>query len=469
MSCKFSLTQNEGAMKKTIILLISLFSITSLFAQDWQKVQSFEESGYFYTNVQWLSDSKVIVSRAGTLYISEDKGSTWTSQDLNNDSRRGDILSMHFIDQSTGFLSYKANVSGSIASTNTMILKTTNGGESWDLLFSHANSPVEIEFSTLYFLNESLGFAGGYYRKYDSTEVGYPGYFATIDTETGVKGRILDFYTGSLNDGRIEAVVFTDENTGFAINGTKILKTTNGGANWAEEYDPHPSTEAPFGIHKFSLQIADGNVIASYPMRLLVSSDVGNTWENRVPSDTSVYDGFQITSGGTMYLYMSYGDQTGFYKSSDMGLSWTRIFDDKRFYNIFLQGYEGEERIETFDFADENVGVIITTHGIYKTETGGVITNIEKETITKNFRLSQNYPNPFNPSTTISYSIPKQTHVSLKVYDILGKEVAELVNEEMSTGSYKLNFDASNLSSGIYFYTLRANEYYSSRKMLLIK
>ncbi len=97
------------------------------------------------------------------------------------------------------------------------------------------------------------------------------------------------------------------------------------------------------------------------------------------------------------------------------------------------------------------------------------VTSINNEIKNYDFNLSQNYPNPFNPSTTISYSIPKQTHVSLKVYDVLGKEVAELVNEEMSTGSYKVDFDAANLSSGIYFYTLRANEYYSSRKMLLIK
>jgi photosystem II stability/assembly factor-like uncharacterized protein len=455
-------------MKKTIILLISLFSITSLFSQDWQKVQSFEESGYFYTNVQWLSDSKVIVSRAGTLYISEDKGSTWTSHDLNNDSRWGNILDMHFLDQNTGFLSYKAEVSGSNAATNTMILKTTNGGETWNQLYNHPNSPVEIEFRSLYFVNESLGYAGGYYRKYDSTEVGYPGYFATIDTDSGVNGRILDFYTGSLNDGRIEAIAFINESTGLVFNGSKILKTSNGGENWIEVIDTAPSPEAPIHSYDCSFHMYDGKIFASFPNSIMVSLNDGDTWEDRAPSDTSAYDDLSIASDGTMYLYMDYGE-AGLYKSTDMGFNWTIVFEAERFYSIFLQGYEGEERMETFAFADESVGVIVTTHGIYKTETGGVITDIQEETVTKNFRLSQNYPNPFNPSTTINFSMPEQTNVSLKIYDVLGKEVAELVNEEMSSGSYKVDFDAANLSSGIYFYTLKTNNQIQTRKMILMK
>jgi len=86
-----------------------------------------------------------------------------------------------------------------------------------------------------------------------------------------------------------------------------------------------------------------------------------------------------------------------------------------------------------------------------------------------NFDLMQNYPNPFNPSTTINYSVAANSLVSLKVYDILGNEKAVLVDELKEAGIYSVNFDASNLPSGIYFYTLKANEYTSSRKMLLIK
>jgi hypothetical protein len=85
------------------------------------------------------------------------------------------------------------------------------------------------------------------------------------------------------------------------------------------------------------------------------------------------------------------------------------------------------------------------------------------------FVLSQNFPNPFNPSTRINYFLPKESFVSIKVYDFLGREVTTLVNETKSTGSYDLVFDASNLPSGTYFYTLRTDNYSSTKKMILLK
>ena len=87
----------------------------------------------------------------------------------------------------------------------------------------------------------------------------------------------------------------------------------------------------------------------------------------------------------------------------------------------------------------------------------------------ENFRLEQNYPNPFNPTTTIKYSIPESGIVSLKFYDILGNEVASLVNEEKAPGVYSVTFDAGNLSSGVYFYKIQAGKFTESKKMTLIK
>ena len=92
-----------------------------------------------------------------------------------------------------------------------------------------------------------------------------------------------------------------------------------------------------------------------------------------------------------------------------------------------------------------------------------------KNEISDKFELKQNYPNPFNPTTKISFSIPKATNVELSVFNILGQKVATLVNKELGAGSYKYNFDASNLTSGIYFYKLQANEYSSVKKMMLVK
>jgi probable HAF family extracellular repeat protein len=87
----------------------------------------------------------------------------------------------------------------------------------------------------------------------------------------------------------------------------------------------------------------------------------------------------------------------------------------------------------------------------------------------ENFTLNQNYPNPFNPSTTIRYSIPEFSFASIKVYDVLGKEIATLVNEEKPAGSYEINFDAIGLSSGIYFYKLQAGSFVETKKMILIR
>ncbi|MBL1215592.1 MAG: T9SS type A sorting domain-containing protein [Ignavibacteriae bacterium] len=87
----------------------------------------------------------------------------------------------------------------------------------------------------------------------------------------------------------------------------------------------------------------------------------------------------------------------------------------------------------------------------------------------KDYVLEQNFPNPFNPTTSISYSIPKQSHVNLKVFDVLGNEIAEIVNEEKPIGTFEIEFDASNLVSGIYFYKLRAGGFVETKKMIFLK
>ena len=87
----------------------------------------------------------------------------------------------------------------------------------------------------------------------------------------------------------------------------------------------------------------------------------------------------------------------------------------------------------------------------------------------KSFELSQNFPNPFNPSTSISFSIPQSSFVTLKVFDVVGKEIASLVNEEKSAGNYKVNFDASKFSTGVYFYRLATANSVLNKKMMLVK
>lgn len=112
-----------------------------------------------------------------------------------------------------------------------------------------------------------------------------------------------------------------------------------------------------------------------------------------------------------------------------------------------------------------------TQAGIWEIETWGEQTSTSSEDLTNNitFELLQNYPNPFNPSTNIKYSIPAVEFVSLKVFNILGKEVAELVNGKQAQGFYNVKFDASEFSSGVYIYKLQAGNFTITRKMLLIK
>uniref|UniRef100_A0A832G864 ScyD/ScyE family protein n=1 Tax=Ignavibacterium album TaxID=591197 RepID=A0A832G864_9BACT len=93
----------------------------------------------------------------------------------------------------------------------------------------------------------------------------------------------------------------------------------------------------------------------------------------------------------------------------------------------------------------------------------------ENNSVVNNFSLEQNYPNPFNPSTSIQYRLSSLSNVSLKIYDILGNEVATLVNEEKPAGVYEVNFNASGLSSGIYFYKLQAGSFMDTKKMILMK
>jgi hypothetical protein len=100
-----------------------------------------------------------------------------------------------------------------------------------------------------------------------------------------------------------------------------------------------------------------------------------------------------------------------------------------------------------------------------------MLTDVEDEQnlMPSEFYLAQNYPNPFNPSTSIKYQVSSISDVSLKVYDLLGREVATLVNEEKPAGTYEITFDASGLSSGVYYYKLQADTFIETKKMILVK
>ncbi len=115
--------------------------------------------------------------------------------------------------------------------------------------------------------------------------------------------------------------------------------------------------------------------------------------------------------------------------------------------------------------------VVVATHGrgAFRGKISGSVSVNDKDEIPTTYSLSQNFPNPFNPSTSISYSIPKDSNIKLAVYDVSGREVATLVNGKQSAGKHSVQFNASNFASGVYFYRIDSNEFSNSKKMLLLK
>ncbi|MBK7229251.1 MAG: T9SS type A sorting domain-containing protein [Ignavibacteriales bacterium] len=150
----------------------------------------------------------------------------------------------------------------------------------------------------------------------------------------------------------------------------------------------------------------------------------------------------------------------------------------------FVSGNGTTTEPQSYSFVDENLSSGIYKYRLKQIDYDGTFTylptgqagsnEIEVEITPSEFALEQNYPNPFNPSTSIQYAIGNKQFVQLKVYDVLGNEIATLVNEEKPAGSYEVEFDVAQdsrpaIASGIYFYKLQAGEFIQTKKMILIK
>jgi hypothetical protein len=140
----------------------------------------------------------------------------------------------------------------------------------------------------------------------------------------------------------------------------------------------------------------------------------------------------------------------------------------------FVPGFGTTTEPKSYSFVDENVTTGIYKYRLKQIDFDGSFTysneiEVEVDFTPKEFVLYQNYPNPFNPKTVISYQLPVYGNVTLKVYDVLGNEVATLVNEEKPAGEYEVEFDASTLASGMYLYKLQAGGFSSIKKMVMMK
>jgi hypothetical protein len=159
---------------------------------------------------------------------------------------------------------------------------------------------------------------------------------------------------------------------------------------------------------------------------------------------------------------------------NNSGFEIQRSADRINFSNIaFVPGFGTTTEPRNYSYTDNSVSNGTVYYRLRQIDYNGAFAYSEIVEVDVSapieFALMQNYPNPFNPSTVISYSLPQNSSVTLKVYDVLGNEVAALVNQTQSAGKYDVRFDASGLSNGIYFYTIKADDFNSTKKMILIK
>ena len=241
------------------------------------------------------------------------------------------------------------------------------------------------------------------------------------------------------------------------------------------------------------LQLVDVWVKLGGPWLGLFSSDFGNTWISKPIPANEVLEFFSngnIVASGFFY---DASDNIAHYLltiSKDTCNSWTEIDSINCHVGLLASNSSSEyllvgtEDLGVFLYSDEGTKIGVINEGLTNlniqaltadnngyiyagTENGlwrrplSEVTSIKEESITipSVYILSQNYPNPFNPSTTFRYSITNASKVTIKIYDVLGKEIEKLVNEEKPTGTYELNWNAANLPSGVYFYQIKAGEF----------
>ncbi|MCF8242114.1 MAG: T9SS type A sorting domain-containing protein [Melioribacteraceae bacterium] len=170
-----------------------------------------------------------------------------------------------------------------------------------------------------------------------------------------------------------------------------------------------------------------------------------------------VFTGFRGPNLANLELFLTKTDGNGFEQ-------WTAIVEDAAGMCL-TQTENGDFIVGGLTYSQ--AGDIDIFLARFEADPTGL--NDDVSPVPVNYRLNQNYPNPFNPSTKISYSIPEPGLVTLEIFDVLGREIQTLVNEFQKPDNYELDFTAGELSSGVYFYTLRAGEFSKTKKMILLR
>ena len=370
----------------------------------------------------------------GTILHTIDSGLNWVSVQSGITVGLGKV---QFINPDTGW----------VASSH-YIYRTTDGGSSWvEQLYLPSSSDIitDVEFIKGLPGEPVWGYATG----------GLQSFWKTTDG-----GETWTSNGGACGNGNFNACSFVDKNTGWIVGvpsvstTESIMRTTDGGGTFEEQTNP---VSEPYLRDVSFINSQRGLAVGNYGQTILTSNG-GANWEQR-PNGSKTWMRIFLTETGKAWAI---GFDGAISHSDDWGYNWQT---QESGVNDLLWGIH-------FINDDEGwvVGQISSQYGvILHTTNGGVITEVNENIIVTKFELCQNYPNPFNPSTDIQYQIPERNFVTLKVFDVLGNEVASLLNEEKEAGSYESTFYAEEFSSGIYFYQIKAGEFIETKKMILIK
>jgi hypothetical protein len=304
---------------------------------------------------------------------------------------------------------------------------------------------------------------------------------------------VINWSNTSLNYENVYSVSIIGNNI-FAGTDYGIYISTNNGISWTQTFLNITQ------VHSFAA--IGNNIFAGTGAGIYITTNNGTNWVQTSLNNQDVRA--LVVSGNKIFAGTFTFPNNGVYISTNSGLNWmlTGGLNNEYIYSLIVNGnyiiagtsslgvcvssnngVSWIQRNEGIDTGHTAVGALCifnnyifsgTYHygynGVFRRPIGELagIERVSTKT-TEKFSLSQNYPNPFNPNTRINFDIPKQSEVKIIVYDILGREVATLVNEQLKHGTYEVEFDGSNFSSGVYYYKLIAGDFIVTRKMVLVK
>ncbi|MCE1164470.1 MAG: T9SS type A sorting domain-containing protein [Bacteroidetes bacterium] len=369
-------------------------------------------------NVAWA------VGAAGIVYTTTNKGANWVAK--TNPSTT---------DNYTVFAFDANNAIVTASGTTAYAYKTTNGGTNWTTVLTQVGG----FFDDVQFKDANNGIlygdpVGGRWTIFKTTNAG------TTWDSTGM-------YVATTAAGWNNSMYMNNNTIYFGTNNGTLVYSTNFGTSWTILTTLQANTYVTW-FNTPSIGLTGG-------AELNVTTNGGANWTAMTSVGTGNISG--ITGASTSWWMTR--QTTAVNYSSNNGTAWTAQYTAPA-GNFFAL---------TMSRAGATIWGVRSNGGIsrYGQPLVGIGNGSTEAPAT--FSLSQNYPNPFNPTTKINYALPKSGLVTMKVYDILGKEVASLVNETKTAGNYTVEFNASNLSSGIYFYKISVNGFNEVKKMTLIK